>query len=139
MDVQNNYYIAHSKDRVQLWSKERLPFEPKGWQLKMKQELRSRLEAMVAPNNTILHALYTSRINQSFDVENILFYNVGSSSFSSICKDKLIFERSFDAPPPIQQTQREDIRFAHYQCYRITPPPSVECVWKKKENDSRVE
>ncbi len=131
MDVQHNYYIDHSKYRVQLWSKERLPFQPTN--LKMKQELRSRLEAMVAPKNTILYACYSSSINQSFDVENILFYNVGPSSFSSICKDKLIFERSFDAPPPIPQTQREDIRFPHYQCYNITTPPSVDCVWEKKK------
>lgn len=131
MDIQNNYYIDYKKDHVQLWSKERLQFEPKGWQLRMRDDLKSSLLRMIASKNTILYACYASSIREDFDVENILFYNVGSSAFSNICKDNLIFERSFDNPPVIQKSQYQNISFDHYQCYKITSESALQYVWGK--------
>ena len=46
----DNYFIKKPEDnsnKVELWSASRLPFEPKGWHLDMRNTLRSTLRLII--------------------------------------------------------------------------------------------
>ena len=99
---------------IEVYSSKRLSFEPKGELLEMRDELRNRLKLLSGENRN-LHAIYKSLDNGFFDVENVLFYNVGLSAFSHLDIKTLLFERVF-LPPP----QCNEERFEHYQSYALT-------------------
>jgi len=112
-----NYYIKNPKDNnnvVELWSSKRLPFEPKGWLYDMRETLRIAISQLVVYNGNILSATYTSPIEELCDVENILFYNVGTGRFKTTCLNGFLLERSFTAVPP--PPDKLDF-YLHYQRY----------------------
>lgn len=79
-----NYRIDQSGP-IQLWSRSRLPFEPKGEDLLMRNELRTALSALSARDGEGVRATLRTPApprGQSLDAENVLFYNVGSAAFS---------------------------------------------------------
>ena len=100
---------------VELWSTERLPFEPKGWLKDMRGDLREALMKLECSPDEILHATYVSGVDQACDAENILFYNVGASYFARSSSNGLRFERAFSEPPPPPRLLKE--RVLHYQFY----------------------
>ncbi|NLC45189.1 MAG: hypothetical protein GX783_13025 [Clostridiales bacterium] len=130
---ERNYFINEPEDdnkSVELWSKIRLPFEPKGWLLEMRNSLRSRLRTMHNSENTMLQAQYVSNEEGYFDVENVLIYNVGSGSFTDLCRRGLCFERVFSLP--IQPKNIEEI-FPHYQRYSLIDPSQGSLYWAKEQ------
>ncbi len=102
------------ENNVKIWSVTRLPFEPKGWLVDMRQQIRQDLKLLNLKKNTIFSAFYVSSDNSFCDVENVLFYNVGMSNFNNLTKNGLIFERVFKDP---QNSQKS--KFPHLQHYRI--------------------
>jgi hypothetical protein len=131
---ERNYFINESEDDnkfVELWSKTRLPFEPKGWLLEMRNSLRSRLRAMHNPENMMLQAHYVSDEEGFCDVENVLVYNVGSGSFTDLCYRGLCLERVFSLP--IQPKNIEEF-FPHYQRYSLTDPSKGPLYWAKEQS-----
>ena len=100
---------------VELWSIKRLPFEPKGWLKRMREDLREAVLMIECDSDEVLHATYMSNVNQACDAENILFYNVGASYFTRSSSGGLRFERAFLEPPPLPRPLKE--RFGHYQFY----------------------
>src|SRR5437763_6942840 len=96
--VPDEYLIRASDRRVEAWSTRRLQFEPKGWQVELRAELRRALASLSAETG-FLAAVYASPIRDAGDVENVLFYNVGSG-FGQTTQRGVRFERSFDHPPP---------------------------------------
>lgn len=130
---ERNYYIKEPEDNnksLELWSKIRLPFEPKGWLLDMRNSLRSRLRTMHNSENLMLHAQYVSDEEGYFDVENVLIYNVGSGSFTDLCHRGLCFERVFS--PPLQPKHSEEM-FSHYQRYSLIDPSKGSFYWTKAQ------
>lgn len=97
MDDEPPFYSESTLDYVKVWSKTRLPFEPQGINLKLRETIRQNLSKLHSPNG-ILYAQFTTQDPGFFDVENILFYNVGTSHFSKISQNILAFERSFSNP-----------------------------------------
>ncbi len=94
-------YVIHLKDfpgSLSAWTIKRLPFQPNGWMEVFRSELKTNLAKIIFPENQILHATYTSEITGNFDIENILFYNVGPGSFSHLTKNGLIFESCIQHP-----------------------------------------
>ena len=79
------------ENNVKIWSVTRLPFEPKGWLVDMRQQIRQDLKLLNLKKNTIFSAFYVSSDNSFCDVENVLFYNVGMSNFNNLTKNGLIF------------------------------------------------
>jgi hypothetical protein len=66
-----NYLIKGPKDNensVELWSTVRLPFEPKGWLLEMRNSLKLAIRDIKVGNNTILNAIYSSKQREFVDV-----------------------------------------------------------------------
>lgn len=114
-----NYYIrVANESSVELWSTTRLPFEPKGWVREMRDELRCALWRMHPHTGFVLSAVYISPEDGFFDIENVLLYNVGSSSMGHLCFNGLSFERLVDYPPECPVELDEEPR--HYHRYGRT-------------------
>jgi hypothetical protein len=85
-----NYHIKYPEENcnvVELWSLKRLPFEPKDWLLDMRDSLRTAISQLIVNDSSILSATYTSPIEELCDVENILFYNVGTGRFKKALQE----------------------------------------------------
>lgn len=90
------YELVVSEDRVDLWSEVRLPFEPEGELRRMRDELRAALRQL---RGLQLCARFAGAEGSRFDLENVLFYNVGCSAFRALASRRVRFERAFDVPP----------------------------------------
>ena len=114
-----NYYINFPKDNdniAELWSVKRLPFEPKGWLFEMRESLKTAISQLNITDDHILAATYTSPIKGLCDVENILFYNVGTGRFKTVCQNGFLIERSFNTiTVPVEKMQS----YAHHQRYEF--------------------
>ena len=116
-----DYFLNYTENLVELWSSGRLQFEPKGWMREMRDKLkyylRSSLKSM---GNSYLHAIYSSESdkNTSFDIENILFYNVGVDYFKNLANKGVFFERILKKPP-VLNIDGTLIYFNHYMKYKI--------------------
>jgi len=75
---------------VDLWSNVRLPFEPKGEVRAMRDALRVELRRLGGGSIT---AWLCGPAGSGFDIENVLFYNVGCSAFTGCARRRLRFER----------------------------------------------
>ncbi len=115
------------RDCVELWSTERLPFEPGGRAKEMRNALRRTLREMPGHPDGVLHAVYASQEQGFVDVENILIYNVGSGAFSHLCHRGLCFEWCFRAPPEPPCTF--SVPPKHYHQYRVVAPENIRHKW----------
>lgn len=127
-----NYLIKGPKDNgnsVELWSAVRLPFEPKGWLLEMRNSLKLAIRD-IRGNSTILNAIYSSNKREFVDVENVLIYNVGTAAFRHLCDKGLRFERRIASPPEISIKFNESS--IHYHYYGVANREAPSLYWKKK-------
>ena len=79
----------------------------------MRNAIRHHLKRLKG-NGVCLQALYKSMDQSFFDVENVLFYNVGQSSFNHLNIKSLQFERAYEYPFTVNGHH-----FEHYQSYKI--------------------
>jgi hypothetical protein len=91
--------MDHERGRyVEAWTTHRLPFEPRGWLVAFRDELRAALAVLQAGAGEIVHAVYTSPDTARCDTENVLFYNVGSGALAGAARHGLRFERATTYP-----------------------------------------
>jgi hypothetical protein len=64
-----------------------------------------------------LRATYTTVAQRGPDLENLLFYNVGSPPFAKLGRDLIRFERVVERPP--EPAEKLDAQLLHHVCYRI--------------------
>ncbi|MFO0941758.1 MAG: hypothetical protein U0930_13460 [Pirellulales bacterium] len=114
------FELEASSDRIRFWSDKRLPFEPTGELLSARNELAMAIRAMTVPDACVLHATYVSQDASFFDVENVLFYNVGNGCFATATMEGLSFVRREAVPATTKSGQR----FAHFHEYCFKPIPS---------------
>ena len=133
---QKNYFIKSDENNnsVEFWSNIRLPFEttvklPKVKFHEIRDSLRSAIKGLKSKNNTILNAEYSSTQKEFFDVENVLFYNVGSGVFKHLCKNGLRFERRSVSPPKVPVQLIGPAK--HYHNYSIVNKETKSNYWKK--------
>jgi hypothetical protein len=86
------YELTASDTEVNLWSDVRLPFEPKGEVLAMRNELRAATRKLRGPS---LFAAFSGPEGATLDLENVLFYNVGCSGFAGCGGERVRFERKY--------------------------------------------
>lgn len=86
-----------SKQVYELHSDIRLPFEPKGEALALKEEIRRNVKLLCPREYNHLNARLITSDNEFFDVENVLFYNVGSGAFSHLRLDEVSFSLVCDS------------------------------------------
>ena len=80
-----NYKISVEYNHVKAVSMKYIPFEPKGWQKDFRDELRKMLRSELKPvDASCLMASYSGAGVGVSDVDNLLFYNIGSVSFSDL-------------------------------------------------------
>jgi len=104
---------------VQLWSHDRLPFEPKGELRIMRNQLRTALESLQYRDACVLYGCYTSDVRDyACDTENILFFNVKDSGFPELSARGVMFERSF-APAP--ESPNPMLAARHHHHYEMRP------------------
>lgn len=117
----NNYRISSFSNGVKVISTRRLSFEPKDWQITMRDELRSALKnlKLVTPDEFLV-ATYNSSDRTFCDVENILMYNVGVSCFRDLSGPGFVLERGFT---PVSD------EYDHEMIYQIVPAPYVSKRW----------
>lgn len=70
----------------------RISFEPKGIEKEFRNSLRRELTKLELSKDEILLAIFKNVKQDFFDVENILFYNIGTSSFKETSSNGIIFE-----------------------------------------------
>ena len=76
-----HYKLTQTGSTLQLQSDTRIPLEPKGELLEARLKLREALKQISPEDRQILQGTYDSHINGFFDVENIVFYNIGTGTF----------------------------------------------------------
>lgn len=114
--------------RCEAWSTRRLPFEPKGWLLQFRSELRAALKQLRSSPGTVLSGIYGSPVSEFCDVENVLLYNVGASSFVAAASGGLRLERSFACPTPPVRLEGEAL---HYVSYALSPASAGFSAWSE--------
>ena len=101
---------------VEAWSTVRLPFGASGKIKEFQRELRAAIRELRADAGELLVAVYASESRERVDAENVLFYNIESSSaFAHSTRGGLRFERSYAPPPPPTRLTAA----AHYHRYWI--------------------
>lgn len=115
----NPYIVRSTADVVEMWSAVRLPFEPRGWQLDMRNDLRRALEDLAVTSSGRLRAVYVAADNGALvDTENVLLYNVGGKALRSLTAREVTFERSYRIPPkPPGTVSGAGQALQHYQRY----------------------
>lgn len=130
------YIVLSPKDvtgPVEAWSIRPLPFEHKkgGWTKPLRSEIKDAIEQMENNSTNILHAVYKHKSPPSTrtpDVENILFYNVGSKCFAHLVRTGFRFERCLSDPPePPSSMGLTDL---HYSCYSLGTGQESFAYWK---------
>lgn len=111
------YEVAVSRDSVELWSDVRLPFEPKGTMKQARNALRKGIRSLVVDDARWLAADYVSAQLAFVDVENVLFYNVGTSVFSASIAHGLTAKRVYQEP----RLSPTGCEYPHYQRYKMDP------------------
>ena len=99
---------------AEAWSVQRLPFEPKGWQIDFRNDLRIAIHCLQSHPGQILHGIYAGPPSGLCDTENILFYNVGSGHFTSLVTAGLRFERGYSYPDPPAPLSAPHLHYHRY-------------------------
>lgn len=107
------YSVVGAPERVEAWSRLRLPFEPKGWLHEYRSELRSALRTMRATRTGILYAEYATPDQSFADLENVLLYNLGSGCYAHLARQGIICRRT---------SSHDDLHRVSYTCLE---PPDV--------------
>jgi hypothetical protein len=87
---------SFSKQCFEIHSDIRLPFEPKGEALALREEIRRNVRSFRPCEYNHLSASLISNEKSFFDAENVLFYNVGSAAFSHLQLDEISFSLESD-------------------------------------------
>lgn len=102
------YGVESDGAAVRAWSIQRLPYEPKGWLLDYREELRRQLRSLVPVDGARLRAKYSSPDQEFSDLENVLLYNVGAGSYRHLTSGGL----------EVLRTKSPDAR--HYVTYELS-------------------
>lgn len=103
------------RHRILAWTSRPLQYAAKGEQRTYVQQLRSALADLV-PTGELTAVLETAAAG-TFDVENVLLYNVGTAAFGTLCTQGLSFIRRRGSPqftPAASVTQAWPV-LTHYQ------------------------
>jgi hypothetical protein len=87
------FEVSEVSDCFEAWSVTRLPFEPKNWLIDYRQALRNALKRLQAREGLGLSARYFAPDDDLADLENVLCYNVGSSSYAHLIGGGLQLDR----------------------------------------------
>lgn len=87
------YAVTGDESRIDAWSTVRLPFEPKGWLREYRDELQKALRSMKATPASVLYGQYAGPKPAVADLENVLFYNIGSGCYAHLAQTGMVGTR----------------------------------------------
>lgn len=125
------YTIEIDEKSVIVESDFHVPFEPKKSNPKMREKvvelynaLRESVKQLVVEEDEILFARYSeSDKNRFYDVENMLFFNIGCSAFSNCCKHQLAFVGDEERFSGLERTDVED---KYHYSYKVLKEKEIE-------------
>ena len=95
---------------VDAWSMRRLLFEPSGWLVDFRSHFATACRSLIADQDQVLHAIYSSAVHELCDMENVLTYNLGTGAIRRAATYGLILERSFVAERDFRHHYRYELR-----------------------------
>lgn len=112
------YLLRGAPGVVELWSTVRLPYQPRGWVLEMRNDLCRALRTLAPTSRGHLRAVYSAADDGEFvDTENALLYNVGSGALRPLMAHSVTFERSYRVPPQPPDSGLIEDAALHYHRY----------------------
>lgn len=88
--MQRDYKIIEGVNTIKACSNFRPPFEPNNVALSFRNDLRISISELRLRTDQILKSKYITNKTDFFDIENVLFYNIGTSSFRAISRNGII-------------------------------------------------
>ena len=123
-----DYIVLSSDCEVMACSKIKIPFEPDPKQATFRELIQSKLKALHPFGNQILYAQYGCASSQFTDVENALFYNIGSASFSvALSKETSVY---FQRIQPNEICSFENWEFQYFYHYSWAPKGKHRYWWE---------
>lgn len=120
------YLVRGAPRLVEAWSATRLAFEPRGWQVAFRDDLRAATRQLEVAPSEVLHAAYGSADRTGCDAENVLFYNVGQGAFAAAMRNGVRFERGYSLP-----ADDAAVGAAHYHRYEPAAPEAGWRWWRR--------
>jgi hypothetical protein len=99
------YEIIKEDNLLTVKTQKRLSLEPKDWRKKLKNDLVNALRGLTPQKQYLVAKLQTNEV-EFFDVENILFYNVGTSNFKRLDTKGVCFSLE-------RTSEQQDFRYFH--------------------------
>ncbi len=136
-----NYSLKANNKELIIEADFYVPFEPKKANIRIRDKaielqsvIKQSIKELIVEDDEILFASYSENDkNRFYDVENMLFFNIGTSSFSNCCKKQIAFvgdEERFISP----ERQHTDIEERYYYSYRVTKVEELERILAEKKN-----
>ena len=125
-----DYIVLSSNCEVMACSKIKIPFEPNPAQAAFRELVQSKLKALRPLGNQILYAKYGCALSQFNDVENALFYNIGTTSFSAaLSKETSVY---FQRIQPNEIYSFENWEFQYFYHYSWAPKGKHRYWWENE-------
>ncbi len=131
--MQDKFKIIFNDNKVLALSQFRIPFdlyelkeERKKMILEFRNELIQGIKSLICSDNRILYGRYGSSDTENtfFDVENILFYNIGTGNFKELVKNGIAFS-SFNNEEIESILREENFKYSCIYEYSIINPDSL--------------
>lgn len=140
MTIQGNppYKIYADDHLVLAISPFHIPFEPnkskdKNEKISFRNDLRKCIKELVVPDGKVLLASYSENDKYRFyDVENLLFYNIGVSNFSKCCENQLAFVGDTDKIIAKKYPNKYKNPSKHIYRYEFVTPDLLDSMLNRK-------
>ena len=118
---EEKYKIICEDNIVIAFSEEYIAFEPKGWKKDFKEQLKLAITKLKATEDEMLVAMYWEKeVNKlKKDIENVLFYNIGTGAFKNNAKTKIMFKNATNKEAFNMMERYKQNKFPHIYCYEI--------------------
>jgi hypothetical protein len=114
---------AHSIDtscnKITLFSVIRMPYKRHGVMEQARTEIREAMRNMTPAPDHILEGVYSSKIDGKYDVENVMFYNIGSSPFKRLVTSGIKARRCR------LHDNSHSPGYTHRMDYNLIPTPNI--------------
>ena len=109
-----NYVVLSSDNKLLICSNIKVPFEPKAEQNNLREIIRKRLKTLRSFDNQVLCAEYGSSKLQVNDIENALFYNIGTASFKNVLTNETSVYFRRIQPNEIYATEKVKFKYIYH-------------------------
>lgn len=126
----NDYILLSADSEVLACTNIKIPFEPNSKQKSLRELLRANLKSLRPLGNNVFCAKYGSSSSQRPDIENALFYNIGSTAFcAALTRETSVY---FLRAQPTEISPCDDTAFPYLYHYSWAPK-STQPYWREHD------